>query len=144
MQTVNYWVRFGGLCSAHNYKNEFGNLSYSCFTAFRKQFACYPDNCVTLQIYLHIYVHIYEESQRTWKGMWLLCPRSLFHLDNGYSVFFFLYICAGMRLCRVQQQFYLLCSKSKPELVILCLGLSIDLEMVKEVRNMKYQVKLMQ
>lgn len=30
-----------------------------------KQFACCPDNCVTLQIYLHIYVHIYEESQRT-------------------------------------------------------------------------------
>lgn len=59
-------------------------------------------------------------------------------------LFFFLYICAGMRLCRMQQQFYLLCSKSKPELVILCLGLSIDLEMVKEVRNMKYQVKLMQ
>lgn len=65
-------------------------------------------------------------------------------LIMGILCFFFLYICAGMRLCRVQQQFYLLCSKSKPELVILCLGLSIDLEMVKEVRNMKYQVKLMQ
>lgn len=50
-------------------------------------------------------------------------------LIMGILVFWYIfwYICAGMRLCRVGQQFYFLCSKSKPELVILCLGLSIDL-----------------
>ena len=95
MQTtwMDYWVRFGGLCSAHNYKTCLEKLATDISQLLGCSLLAIE---VTASLFIYVYVRKPQEHEKK-HDPYIQGPFSL--LNNGYSSF--QCIPAGMGLCRV-------------------------------------------